>query len=94
VLQRGIERGEFRRDVDVTRAVQSLVLPMVMLCLHKHSVGACAPIESLMQPLEFIRQHVELILRGLAAEPVTAAKAETAGAPSTRAAAKPARRRH
>lgn len=77
VLRRGIERGEFRRDVDVTLAVQSLVLPMVMLCLHKHSVGACAPIESLMQPAPFIRQHVELLLRGLApdaARPTTAAK--------------------
>ena len=52
-----------------------------MLCLHKHSIGACSPIESLMQPLAFIRQHVELILRGLAAEP----KAAKAKPPATRA---------
>ena len=28
----------------------SLVLPMIMLCLHKHSLGACAPATELMDP--------------------------------------------
>ena len=65
VLQRGIERGEFRRDVDVSLAVYSLVFPMVMLCLHKHSIGACVPVETLSQPQPFIEQHVDLVLRGL-----------------------------
>jgi AcrR family transcriptional regulator len=63
LLQRGIERGEFR-PVDVGCAVQSLVLPMVMLCIHKHSIGACIP----QHPLDgatFIRQHIELVLAGL-----------------------------
>ena len=78
VLQRGIEAGEFRA-VNVEAAVHSLVLPMVMLCLHKHSVGACSPVESLLDPREFVQQHIELILNGLSGavvpcQPTVAAK--------------------
>ncbi|WP_372525705.1 TetR/AcrR family transcriptional regulator [Piscinibacter sp.] len=64
VLQRGIEAGEFR-PINVEGAVHSLVLPMVMLCLHKHSLGACSAIESLGHPHDFIQQHIDLVLRGL-----------------------------
>jgi len=64
VLQRGIEQGEFRA-VDIDAAVHSIVLPMVMLCLHKHSVGVCAPVESLLRPRLFIDQHMDLMIRGL-----------------------------
>lgn len=73
-LQRGIDRGEFRRDFDLGLAIYSLVLPMIMLCLHKHSIGVCIPVQTLAEPLPFIEQHVELILRGL-----------RAGAPAKRA---------
>jgi len=66
VLQRGIAAGEFR-PVNVEAAVHSLVLPMVMLCLHKHSLGACAPVESLLDPREFVHRHIDLLLNGLAA---------------------------
>ena len=64
IIQRGIDRGEFR-PVHVPTAVQSLVLPLVMLCLHKHSVGACIPQTSLIEPRHFIRSHIELVLNGL-----------------------------
>jgi AcrR family transcriptional regulator len=64
LIQRGIDLGEFR-PVNVALAVHSLVLPMVMLCLHRHSLGVCAPVEALLDPLPFIRQHVELVIRGL-----------------------------
>jgi len=64
VLQRGIAAGEFR-PVNVESTVHSLVLPMVMLCLHKHSLGACAPVQSLLDPRAFVREHIELILAGL-----------------------------
>jgi hypothetical protein len=66
VIRRGIESGEFRR-VNIEAAVHSLVLPMVMLCLHKHSLGVCAPVQGLVQPREFIAQHMELVIRGLLA---------------------------
>lgn len=67
VVQRGIDRGEFR-PVDVGGVVHSLVLPMVMLCIHKHSLGACSAVDPLVQaPHQFIRQHIELLLGGLRA---------------------------
>jgi hypothetical protein len=58
--------GEFR-PVNVESTVHSLVLPMVMLCIHKHSMGACCPNDSLIDPQLFIRQHMDLVLHGLKA---------------------------
>jgi len=67
LVQRGIDRGEFR-PVDVDSVVHSIVLPMVMLCLHKHSMGACGFSEpQLTQPAQFVRQHMDLVLNGLRA---------------------------
>jgi AcrR family transcriptional regulator len=66
VLERGIATGEFRA-VDVPTAVQSLVLPMVMLCVHKHSLGACVKGDDEFDPHAFVRGHVELLLLALTA---------------------------
>lgn len=71
MLRRGIASGEFRA-VDVEAAVHSLLLPMVMLCVHKHSLGACAPVQSLREPRRFVQQHVDLVVRGLLAAPAAA----------------------
>jgi AcrR family transcriptional regulator len=71
MLERGIARGEFRA-VDVPSTVLSLILPMVMLCLHKHSLGACTPLEQMVDPMAFIQHHVDLLLQGLRAAPETA----------------------
>lgn len=68
IIQRGIDSGEFR-PVDIGVAVHSLVLPMIMVCLHKHSLGACAAAHHI-DGRDFIRQHVELVLNGLARSPV------------------------
>ena len=68
IIERGIRRGEFK-PVDVPSAVLSLVLPLVMLCLHKHSLAACMPSEDTTDPREFIRRHIELVLGGLLVEP-------------------------
>jgi len=65
ILQRGIDGGEFR-PVDIDATVHSLLLPMVMLCIHRHSLGVCQPNEALQDPLVFIQHHMHLILRGLA----------------------------
>ena len=62
ILQRGIDSGEFRA-VDVESAVHSLLLPMVMLCTHKHALGACTPHS--IDAAKFIADHVELVLSGL-----------------------------
>jgi len=69
ILQRGIASGEFR-DVDVESAVHSLLLPMVMLCTHKHALGACTQ-HSIDAP-KFIADHVDLVVRGLLSEPPAA----------------------
>ncbi len=69
ILEMGIERGEFRR-VDIESTVHSLVLPMVMLCIHRHSMGACCPSTALDNPAAFIRQHMSLVMHGLHAPDV------------------------
>lgn len=68
ILRRGIEQGEFRA-VDVDHAVHSLVLPLVMICLHRHSLGACTPADWHLDGCSFIGQHVHLVLDGLATRP-------------------------
>jgi AcrR family transcriptional regulator len=67
ILRRGIEAGEFRADTDVDSAVHSLVLPMVMLCVHKHGLGACTAHH--IDGHRFIAEHVALVVRGLLALP-------------------------
>ncbi len=63
-LQMGMASGEFRR-VNIDDAVHSLVLPLIMLCLHRHSLGACAA-DSRLEPMRFIAGHINLVLDGLA----------------------------
>jgi AcrR family transcriptional regulator len=65
LIERGISRGEFR-PVDVALVVHSLVLPMVMLCVHKHSLGCCPMADKAIDAPEFIRHHIEVVVRGLA----------------------------
>lgn len=65
VLRRGIAAGEFR-DVPIDHAVHSLVLPLIMICLHRHSLGAC-PVNWHLEGRDFIGQHVQLVLTGLRA---------------------------
>jgi AcrR family transcriptional regulator len=62
ILQRGMASGEFRA-VDVESAVHSLLLPMIMLCTHKHALGACT--QHTIDADKFIADHVELVLSGL-----------------------------
>lgn len=79
IVQRGIARGEFR-PVDVPTVVHSLLLPMVMMCLHKHSIGACSAHKMDVEPHRFMRDHVELVLRGVLADPRADAAATAAPA--------------
>lgn len=69
VIQRGIDCGEFR-PVDPGVAMHSLIFPLIMACVHKHSVGACSETPALFEGPVFIREHVELVLAGMAAAPV------------------------
>ena len=63
VLRHGIAQGEFR-SVNVDNAVHSLLLPLVMICLHRHSLGACA-MDWHLDGRSFIPQHINLVLDGL-----------------------------
>jgi TetR/AcrR family transcriptional regulator len=69
IVRQGIAQGEFRA-VDVDHAVHSLVLPLVMICLHRHSLGACTPADWHLDGRAFIAQHVHLVLAGLSVRPV------------------------
>ena len=62
IIQRGVTSGEFQAD-DVESVVHSLVLPMVMLCAHKHGLGACS--HQQIDGHGFIAAHVALVVRGI-----------------------------
>ncbi|KIF81779.1 TetR/AcrR family transcriptional regulator [Noviherbaspirillum autotrophicum] len=62
MLERGIERGEFR-DIDVTQATSVVCAPMLMLMLWKHSFSACR-IEPL-SPESYLNSFIDLLLHGL-----------------------------
>jgi AcrR family transcriptional regulator len=81
VVQRGIDSGEFE-PFDVPGVVHSLVLPMVMLCLHKHSLGACAGHAEDFDSHQFIHLHVDLVVRGLRRNAETARRGKSKAAAS------------
>jgi AcrR family transcriptional regulator len=64
IIARGVASGEFR-VVDVESTVHSLVLPMVMLCVHKHGLSACT--QHQIDGERFIAEHVDLVVHGLLA---------------------------
>ncbi len=65
IVQRGVDSGEFDA-LNVPDVVHSLCLPMVMLCVYKHSIGACsAEHHDHFEPHAFVHAHVDLIVRGL-----------------------------
>ncbi len=69
VLQRGIERKEFR-PVDTQRMAKIITAPILMLMLWKHSFGPCN-IETI-SPLEYLDDFIQLCLNGLRLrDPVT-----------------------
>jgi TetR/AcrR family transcriptional regulator len=64
ILQRGVDRGEFR-PLDLDYAVFSIVAPMIFLIMMKHSLGACAPQDFVLDPDRYVTSQVETLLRGL-----------------------------
>lgn len=65
MLERGVERGEFRR-IDVKQATRVLCAPVIMLMNWKHSFSACS-IESL-SPQAYLNSFIDLFLHGLCNE--------------------------
>lgn len=73
VVQRGIDRGEFR-PVPVREAVHALMAPVLFIMLHKNSIGACPMMEKLIDPHELLTVQLDLALNGLRPrEPLPAA---------------------
>jgi hypothetical protein len=68
LLRRGIAQGEFA-PVDVDVAVHSILMPLVLLCIHKHTLGACGISKGLDDPVAFMRAHIRLVLKGLEVRP-------------------------
>jgi AcrR family transcriptional regulator len=78
VIQRGIDSGELRR-VDLDHIVHILIFPMLMMCLHKHSLGVCTDNSHLTDPMAFIESHVDVVVHGLLARSGEAPAAKPAG---------------
>lgn len=69
VLQRGIASGEFR-PMDAGEMKHVIFSPLLMLTLWRHSLGVCGP-----EPLDserYVRDAIDLILRGVLADPSAA----------------------
>ncbi|HCY17011.1 MAG: TetR family transcriptional regulator [Curvibacter sp. GWA2_64_110] len=66
ILQRGVERGEFR-PLDLEHAVYAVLAPMIFLMTWKHSFGACAGSCGLLVPEQYLDTQVDVILHGLCA---------------------------
>lgn len=62
MLERGIERGEFRA-IDVAQTSQVLIAPMMMLSTWKHTVAPCERCD--LQPEAFLEAFLDITLRGL-----------------------------
>jgi TetR/AcrR family transcriptional regulator len=67
VLQRGIDRGEFR-DVDMHHTVHAVMAPLIFLVMWKHSLAPCCGAAHTIDPEKFIAQHADLMVRGLLKE--------------------------
>jgi TetR/AcrR family transcriptional regulator len=64
ILQRGIERGEFR-PVDLKYGVYVVLAPMIFLMTWSHSLGACAGESQSLVPEDYLAVQVDIILNGL-----------------------------
>jgi TetR/AcrR family transcriptional regulator len=63
VLQRGVDRGEFR-PIDMKYGVYLVLAPMLFLCMWKHSLGTCAAGDELV-PEDYLTLQTEILLNGL-----------------------------
>lgn len=68
VLQRGMDRGEFRQ-MELDYAVYSVIAPMMFLILAKHSNGVCVQDQAEMDPKKYIAAQLGTILHGLSMPP-------------------------
>ena len=75
ILQRGMDRGEFR-PMDTEYAIYAVLAPMIFLTSWKHSFGTCMPSGNTLNPEKYLEQQIGILLHGLCA-PDTAPTAAT-----------------
>ncbi len=68
VLQRGVDRGEFR-PIDLRYGVYTMLAPMLFLATWKHSLGTCAGADDI-DPEKYIQVQVDTLLHGITQEQV------------------------
>ena len=68
ILQRGIDRAEFRA-MDLDYAVYSVLAPMNFLILAKHSMGVCVPDNIALDPEKYIASQLAMLLHGMSISP-------------------------
>lgn len=68
VLQRGVDRGEFR-PIDMKYGRYLVLAPILFLSLWQHSLGACTANDPLV-PEEYLSVQVETLLYGLSIQPL------------------------
>jgi len=68
VIRRGIDRGEFRR-VDPDAMAHLMAAPMLQISLWRNALEPCS--DEKLDPAALIEEHVEMLARGLAANPRT-----------------------
>lgn len=64
ILQRGVERGEFR-PLDLQYGVHTVLAPMLYLVVWKHSLALCASPEVPLVPRDYLAAQVDILLNGL-----------------------------
>ena len=64
IVERGIERGEFR-PVPLDYIVHVVLAPMIFLMMWKHSLGACIPDSLGLRPELYITAQIDNVLHGL-----------------------------
>ena len=68
ILQRGIERGEFR-DMDLQYGVYTMLAPMLFLATWMHSMGKACASGMPFNPMEYLMTQADNILLGLCVRP-------------------------
>jgi hypothetical protein len=63
-VQRGIDRGEFRK-LPVHEVAHALMAPLIFMSLHRHSFGACPLHGRDMDPAALLKTQLDLVLHGL-----------------------------
>lgn len=64
VLQRGVDRGEFR-PLDMKHGVYLVLAPMLFLAMWTHSWGACGETSLQLVPQEYLALQLDILLNGL-----------------------------